>query len=85
MRAQLDSAGYRHVDQVMEHGEYATRGARGALLDLFCARAARCWISFRWAANSLIASTFLMMKSTACVCLTRIPSVRSYAGGGRGH
>lgn len=22
---QLDSAGYRHVDQVMEHGEYATR------------------------------------------------------------
>lgn len=32
LRAQLDSAGYRHVDQVMEHGEYATRGA---LLDLF--------------------------------------------------
>ncbi|OON40664.1 transcription-repair coupling factor [Izhakiella australiensis] len=29
---QLDQAGYRHVDQVMEHGEYATRGA---LLDLF--------------------------------------------------
>ncbi len=25
-------AGYRHVDQVMEHGEYTTRGA---LLDLF--------------------------------------------------
>jgi len=32
LRTQLDSAGYRHVDQVMEHGEYATRGA---LLDLF--------------------------------------------------
>ena len=27
LRTQLDSAGYRHVDQVMEHGEYATRGA----------------------------------------------------------
>ncbi|MCI1900418.1 MAG: transcription-repair coupling factor [Enterobacter sp.] len=32
LRSQLDSAGYRHVDQVMEHGEYATRGA---LLDLY--------------------------------------------------
>ncbi len=32
LRTQLDSAGYRHVDQVMEHGEYATRGA---LLILF--------------------------------------------------
>ncbi len=32
LRAQLDAAGYRHVDQVMEHGEYATRGA---LLDLY--------------------------------------------------
>ncbi len=32
LRMQLDSAGYRHVDQVMEHGEYATRGA---LLDLY--------------------------------------------------
>ena len=32
LRAQLDNAGYRHVDQVMEHGEYATRGA---LLDLY--------------------------------------------------
>ena len=32
LRAQLDQAGYRHVDQVMEHGEYATRGA---LLDLY--------------------------------------------------
>lgn len=29
---QLEQAGYRHVDQVMVHGEYATRGA---LLDLF--------------------------------------------------
>ncbi len=32
LRDQLEGAGYRHVDQVMEHGEYATRGA---LLDLF--------------------------------------------------
>ncbi|WP_318377112.1 transcription-repair coupling factor [Enterobacter sp.] len=32
LRAQLDNAGYRHVDQVMAHGEYATRGA---LLDLY--------------------------------------------------
>ncbi|MCF3715976.1 hypothetical protein L2E07_25700, partial [Salmonella enterica subsp. enterica serovar Weltevreden] len=27
LRAQLDSAGYRHVAQVMEHGDDATRGA----------------------------------------------------------
>ena len=32
LRAQLEQAGYRSVDQVMEHGEYATRGA---LLDLY--------------------------------------------------
>ncbi|WP_067703234.1 transcription-repair coupling factor [Erwinia sp. ErVv1] len=32
LRSQLDQAGYRHVDQVMEHGEYAIRGA---LLDLY--------------------------------------------------
>ncbi|MEQ9911377.1 transcription-repair coupling factor [Pectobacterium polaris] len=32
LRSQLEQAGYRSVDQVMEHGEYATRGA---LLDLF--------------------------------------------------
>ncbi|MGO1309649.1 MAG: transcription-repair coupling factor, partial [Kluyvera intermedia] len=32
LRNQLDTAGYRHVDQVMEHGEYAIRGA---LLDLY--------------------------------------------------
>ncbi|ROH20656.1 transcription-repair coupling factor [Klebsiella pneumoniae] len=32
LRDQLEGAGYRHVDQVMEHGEYTTRGA---LLDLF--------------------------------------------------
>ncbi|MEI9881362.1 transcription-repair coupling factor [Atlantibacter hermannii] len=32
LRSQLEQAGYRHVDQVMEHGEYATRGA---LLDLY--------------------------------------------------
>ncbi|STW39894.1 transcription-repair coupling factor [Klebsiella pneumoniae] len=30
LRDQLEGAGYRHVDQVMEHGEYATprRAAR---------------------------------------------------------
>ncbi|MEJ2762444.1 transcription-repair coupling factor [Photobacterium sp. MCCC 1A19761] len=32
LRMQLEAAGYRHVDQVMEHGEYASRGS---LLDLF--------------------------------------------------
>ncbi|MBV4412066.1 transcription-repair coupling factor [Enterobacteriaceae bacterium YMB-R22] len=32
LRDRLENAGYRHVDQVMEHGEYATRGA---LLDLW--------------------------------------------------
>ncbi|MGF1685756.1 transcription-repair coupling factor [Photobacterium japonica] len=32
LRLQLENAGYRHVDQVMEHGEYASRGS---LLDLF--------------------------------------------------
>lgn len=32
MRLQLEKAGYRLVEQVLEHGEYA---ARGALLDLF--------------------------------------------------
>lgn len=32
LRDRLIDAGYRHVDQVMEHGEFATRGA---LLDLF--------------------------------------------------
>ncbi|WJV60867.1 transcription-repair coupling factor [Pectobacteriaceae bacterium C52] len=32
LRSQLEQAGYRSVDQVMEHGEFATRGA---LLDLF--------------------------------------------------
>ncbi|OEY67114.1 transcription-repair coupling factor [Marinobacter sp. X15-166B] len=31
-RQQLESAGYRHVDNVYEHGEYATRGA---ILDIF--------------------------------------------------
>ncbi len=31
-RQHLEKSGYRHVSQVMEHGEYATRGA---LLDLF--------------------------------------------------
>ncbi|HGJ5876210.1 MAG TPA: transcription-repair coupling factor [Arsenophonus sp.] len=32
LRNNLDKAGYQHVEQVLEHGEYATRGA---LLDLF--------------------------------------------------
>lgn len=32
LRAQLEQAGYRNVSQVMEHGEFATRGA---LLDLY--------------------------------------------------
>ncbi|MBP2170977.1 transcription-repair coupling factor (superfamily II helicase) [Erwinia toletana] len=32
LRSQLEQAGYRSVDQVMAHGEYATRGA---LLDLY--------------------------------------------------
>ncbi|OOF69400.1 transcription-repair coupling factor [Rodentibacter caecimuris] len=32
MRRQLESAGYRSVEQVLEHGEYAVRGS---LLDLF--------------------------------------------------
>ena len=32
MRLQLEETGYRHVSQVMEHGEYATRGS---LIDLF--------------------------------------------------
>ncbi|MGL5102523.1 MAG: transcription-repair coupling factor [Plesiomonas sp.] len=32
LRAQLEQAGYRPAEQVMEHGEFATRGA---LLDLF--------------------------------------------------
>ncbi|MGI3428145.1 transcription-repair coupling factor [Providencia stuartii] len=32
LRDELDKAGYRHVEQVLEHGEYATRGA---LLDLY--------------------------------------------------
>lgn len=32
LRAQLDTAGYRHVHQVMEHGEYSLRGS---ILDVF--------------------------------------------------
>ncbi len=32
IRKQLDNAGYRHVSQVMEHGEYTVRGS---ILDLF--------------------------------------------------
>ncbi|WP_413110344.1 transcription-repair coupling factor [Thaumasiovibrio sp. DFM-14] len=32
LRLQLEKSGYRHVDQVMEHGEYASRGS---LIDLF--------------------------------------------------
>ncbi len=40
--------GYRHVDQVMEHGEYATRGAF--------------WISSRWGVSCLIVLISLMMN-----------------------
>ncbi|TRW49987.1 transcription-repair coupling factor [Aliidiomarina halalkaliphila] len=32
LRSQLDTAGYRHVNQVMEHGEYSIRGS---ILDVF--------------------------------------------------
>lgn len=32
LRKQLNEAGYRHVSQVMEHGEYASRGS---IVDLF--------------------------------------------------
>ncbi|MFD2179697.1 transcription-repair coupling factor [Veronia pacifica] len=32
LRSRLELSGYRHVDQVMEHGEYASRGS---ILDLF--------------------------------------------------
>ncbi len=32
LREQLEISGYRHVDQVIEHGEYATRGS---ILDLY--------------------------------------------------
>ncbi|MGF1785740.1 transcription-repair coupling factor [Photobacterium swingsii] len=32
LRIQLEASGYRHVDQVMEHGEYASRGS---LVDLY--------------------------------------------------
>lgn len=32
LRLQLEASGYRHVDQVIEHGEYASRGS---LLDLY--------------------------------------------------
>ncbi|RKS87505.1 transcription-repair coupling factor [Orbus hercynius] len=32
LRVELENAGYRHVSQVMEHGEYATRGA---LFDIY--------------------------------------------------
>ena len=32
LRQDLEASGYRHVDQVMEHGEFS---ARGAILDLF--------------------------------------------------
>lgn len=32
LRGQLDTAGYRHVNQVMEHGEYSLRGS---ILDVF--------------------------------------------------
>ena len=62
LRAQLDGAGYRHVDQVMEHGN--TRPA------------ARCLTFTRWAATSRIVWISLMMKSTACASSTPTRSAR---------
>lgn len=62
LRAQLDGAGYRHVDQVMEHGEYATRGA---LLDLY-----------PMGSDQPYRLDFLMMKSTACAYSTPTRSAR---------
>lgn len=55
LRLQLENAGYRAVEQVLEHGEYAVRGA---LLDLFPMGSA---VPFRL--------DFLMTKSTVSVFL----------------
>lgn len=58
LRDELDKAGYRHVEQVLEHGEYATRGA---LLDLFPMGST---LPYR--------IDFLMMKLIACGLLMSI-------------
>ncbi|CCP06935.1 transcription-repair coupling factor (superfamily II helicase) [Erwinia amylovora MR1] len=60
LRSQLEQAGYRSVDQVMAHGEFATRGA---LLDLYPMGSER---PYR--------IDFLMMKSIACACSTSTAS-----------
>ncbi|XPE64266.1 hypothetical protein ACNKHU_06740 [Shigella flexneri] len=59
VQTQLDSAGYRHVDQVMEHGEYATRGA---LLE-----------SSRWGVSCLIVFDFFddEMDGLGCINIDR--------------
>lgn len=62
LRAQLEQAGYRSVDQVMEHGEFATRGA---LLDLY-----------PMGSDEPYRIDFSMTKSTACASSTSIPSAR---------
>ena len=49
MRLQLEAAGYRAVEQVLEHGEYAVRGA---FVGSFS----------QWEVRCLFASIFLMMK-----------------------
>lgn len=62
LRLQLESAGYRSVEQVLEHGEYAVRGS---LLDLFPMGSA---VPFRL--------DFLMMKLIRFVLLMSIRSER---------
>ena len=62
LRLQLESAGYRSVEQVFEHGEYAVRGS---LLDLFPMGSA---VPFRL--------DFLMMKLIRFVLLMSIRSER---------
>ena len=62
LRLQLESAGYRSVEQVLEHGEYAVRGS---LLDLFPMGSV---VPFRL--------DFLMMKLIRFVLLMSIRSER---------
>ncbi|EFA49611.1 conserved domain protein [Yersinia pestis KIM D27] len=63
LRAQLEQAGYRSVEQVMEHGEFATRGA---LLDLY-----------PMGSNEPYRIDFLMMTLIACGYLTLIRNAHS--------
>ena len=65
MRLQLESAGYRAVEQVLEHGEYAVRGS---LLDLFPMGSA---VPFRL--------DFLMMKlilSALLMCIRNVHAMK---------